>query len=303
MRTTTPTLLVVTAVLYAANYPLGALALHDMSPFLLIALRFAVTAVVTWAAVLVLRTALPRGRTWWHAVGAGLLVQGAQFLGAYWAMSHGVGAGVTALVVAMNPVVATVLGGLLDRRREPLLAYGAVALGAVAVVLACAPRIVRDPSLGAGLGAVLVALAGLSLGSVWQGRTLRGVSPVSFTAIGTTVSLPFAAVLATLVPESVHPGARTWVLFAVVTVVGLVGSTMYASSVARVGARSAAMLFAVIPALAALIAWPVVGEPLDAVVGVALVLGAVACAVDVVATRRRAVTSGAGPRRASRPAA
>ncbi|MFK4760588.1 DMT family transporter [Microbacterium sp. ZW T5_45] len=281
MRTPTPLLLAATAVLYALNYPLGALALQSMSAFLMITLRFLVTAVVMWLVVLLVRPSLPQGRAWWHAVGAGLLVQGAQFLGAYWAMSHGVGAGVTALIVAMNPVVVTLLTSILERRRDSWRSYGPVVLGAIAVILACVPRIARDPSLGAAALAVVLALLGLAIGSVWQARALSDVSPVSFTAIGVTASFPLAAVFALSVPRRVDPGAHTWALFVIVALVGLVGTTLYATSVRVVGPRRASMMFAVIPALAAVGSWVLLDEPLDAGILIALVLGCAACLWDL----------------------
>lgn len=287
MRSRSSFLLASTAVLYALNYPLGALALRSMSPFLLITLRFAVTAVVMWAAVAILRSALPRGRAWFHAIGAGLLVQGAQFLGAYWAMSHGVGAGVVALIVAMNPVVVTVLGGLLDRRRDPWRSYVSVGVAALAVVLACLPRILGDPALGAATVTVLVALLGLAGGSVWQGRTLGAVSPVSFTAIGVSASLPLSLLFTTSVEQHFDAAPGTWLLFGVVTLIGLAGTTLYATCVKTVGARQSSLMFAVIPALAALAAWPLLGEPIDPIVVVALVLGGAACVLDVRLARRR----------------
>ena len=286
MRANSSLLFGTTAVLIALNYPLGALALRGMSPFLLILLRFGATAVIAWVAVAVLRSALPQGSTWWHAAGAGVLVQGAQFLGAYWAMSHGVRAGVTALIIAMNPVLVAILSGVISRRREPALAYLAVAIAMIAVVLACLPKILRDPSLGSGVFAALIALVGLAVGSVWQGRTLQGVSPVSFTAIGVTASLPFAGALLLMNDESVAPGATTWVLLAAVTVVGLLGTTAYAAYIGRAGARRASIVFAIIPALAAIGSWAMLGEPLDLTIGVALVLGCAACVIDVVASRR-----------------
>lgn len=295
MRTPTPVLLVTTALLYALNYPLGALALQGMSAFLMIALRFLVTAVVMWAAVLLLHPSLPRGRAWWHAIGAGLLVQGAQFLGAYWAMSHGVGAGVVALIVAMNPVAVTVLTGILARRRDSWRSYAPVALGAIAVILACVPRIVTDPSLGAAALAVVVALLGLAIGSVWQARTLADVSPVSFTAVGVTASFPLAAAFALSAPQRIEPSARTWVLFALVTLVGLVGTTLYATSVRAVGPRRASLMFAVIPALAAVASVLLLGEGIDAGVLIALVLGCAACLLDLRLARTRVSSEVASP--------
>jgi len=287
-----------TVVVYALGYPLGALTLRGVSPFWLIALRFLLTAALLWPVIAARRIAVPRGRALGHAVGAGLLVQGAQFLGAYWALSHGVGAGVTALVVAMNPALTAVLGAGLRRARRLLrlpdaagsgarVPLAAVGLATAAVLVACAPKIVADPSVGPAVAAAVLALVGLTAGSLWQGAALRDVAPLSFTAIGVSASAPVALLPALSTPGRLPGTPADWTLLVLLTLCGLAGTTLYAVCVRRLGAGQASVLFALIPAVAALLSWPILGEVPGALTLAGLLLGAAAVAAQLLAGRAK----------------
>ncbi|MGW3339628.1 DMT family transporter [Streptomyces sp. NPDC001009] len=274
-----------TVLLYALGYPLGSLTLGHVTPFLLILLRFLLSAVLMWAVVAVRRTPLPRGRLLAWTVTGGLLVQGVQFLGLYWGMAHGVGPGVAALVIAMNPVTTAILARLVLRRRESPWGLVALALGTVGVIAACLPRLLSDPSVGPGLITVLVALGGLSGGSLLQERKLRAVDPAVFTAIGVTGSLPLAAALTLTTPQHITdplPGAALLLLLVLASALGM---ACYAACVRSRGARGASILFALIPAVAVIASWSLQGTPLDPTTAVALICGALACAAQSRSTR------------------
>lgn len=282
-----------TVLVYAAGYPLGTLALQGLSPFWLIALRFVLAAALLWPVVLLRGLALPARGALLPALAAGLLVQGAQFLGAYWAMAHGVGAGVTALVVALNPAVTALLSVAVTRRGIGSRAWIAVALAAAAVAVACLPRILENPAVGPGVVGALVGLFGLAGGSLIQGRALGGVHPLAFTAIGVSVSVPLALGLAAATPGHVSAEPGAWALLVLLTLCGLAGTTLYASTVRTLGARTASLQFALVPAAASVLSWPLVGEVPGVLTGVGLVLGAGA----VVLQLRTGRTGPAGERR------
>jgi drug/metabolite transporter (DMT)-like permease len=285
MKPTVLPLLATTVAVYAAGYPLGALALRGMSPFWLIALRFLLTAALLWPVVGLRRLARPAGRAWIPAIGAGLLVQGAQFLGAYWAMAHGVGAGVTALIVALNPALTALLGVAVSRVRVGRAGWAAVALAAAAVAIACLPRIAANPAVGPGVAGAVLALAGLAGGSVIQGRCLGGVHPLTFTAIGVSASAPPALALALLTPGHVSARPQAWLLLSLLTLCGLAGTTLYAGTVRTLGARTASLQFALIPAVASVMSWPLLGEAPGWLTAVGLVLGAAAVVLQLRAGR------------------
>ncbi|WP_295011417.1 DMT family transporter [uncultured Microbacterium sp.] len=275
-RTTIAASAISMVALYAVNYALTSLALHTMSPFVLLLLRFAVSVPVLAVLCAIVRAPIPRGRVLVAAAGAGLLAQAGQFVGTYWALGHGVGAGFTALVIAMNPVVTAVLSRLLLRRRASRRALLSTGLGAAAVLVACAPIVIADPRVGPVLLAVGGSLLAVSLGGIWQGGSLRDVHPAMFTLIGVAVSLPVVGALATTEVARPPQSLGSWALLGAIVAIGLGGTVLYSSLVRAVGADAASILFSVVPAATALAALIVVGEPLTVAGGIGLALGAAA---------------------------
>ena len=290
-----------TIVLYALNYVLSAIAVREVAPFLVLALRWGVIAIALWAVVLVLRIRLPRGRALSETIGINVLTQGAQFIGCYWALGHGASAGIVALVIAMNPVMTAVATAVILRRRQSRRAWVAVVVGAVAVTFACLPKILADPDVGSALVVVVLALLGLSLGSLWQGERLRGESPIAVNAIGACVGLVLLAPFLMAAPPAMPAAGGAWTLILLIGLVGAAGTTCYSWLVRAIGAGEASIVFSVIPAVTALVAWLALGDEITIPVVVGLVLGALACVLRVRPAARVRTRSGVNARLLTRP--
>ena len=291
--TMSPGLVVPTVLLYAAGYPIGAATIAVMSPFLVILIRFVASAVLLWGVVAVRRVPLPPGRRLAHAAVAGLLTQGVQFIGCYWGLSHGVPAGLAALIVALNPVATSAIMMVTLGHRESRWGVAALVLATVSVLLACAPSLAADHHLGMGIVAVIVGMLGLSLGGIHQGRRCAGMDPMVITAIGVTASTPLAAAFALTSPMHVTDWPRATVLLIVMVVLSSIGATsLYAACIARSGPRAASILFAVIPSVAGVMAWIGLGEALSPLAVAGLVLGAIACAAQSRAGQPRVGSAG-----------
>lgn len=277
----TPVLAISTVLAYAAGYPLGSASVAVMPSGLVILLRFVASAAVIWLIVAALRLPMPPPGKLRNAVIAGLLIQGVQFLFLYWALAHGVSSGLSSLIIALNPVVTALILTISTSHRESPRGKLALLLGGAAVVVACAPMIVDDYSLGIPLISVIIALLGLSFGAIQQGRHLTGVHPLVITAIGVTASIPFAGVFALVEPGEVTNWPRAlWLIAAMVVFSSIGATTLYATCVARSGARAASILFSVIPATASIMAWISLGEDLSVFAVIGIVLGASACLVQ-----------------------
>lgn len=213
-----------------------------------------------------------------------------------WGMAHGVGPGVVALVIAMNPVTTAVLARLVLGRRENSWGLVALALGTVGVVAACLPRLLADPSVGPGLITVLVALGGLSGGSLLQERKLRAVDPFVFTAIGVTVSVLPAAALALTTPQHLTDPVPAVALLLLLVLASAVGMVCHAACVRSRGARGPSILFAVIPAVSVIAAGGLPGASLDLTTAVGLACGALACAAQSRSARPTSGTPARGGR-------
>ncbi|RDH09365.1 DMT family transporter [Tsukamurella pulmonis] len=282
-----PLLALSVVVLYAFGYPLGALGIAAMSPFLLLFLRFAVSGALMLGLVRFTGRRLPRGADLGHAVVVGMLTQATQFLGCYLGLRAGVPAGVAALIIGVNPAVTTVLSRMVLRERMTARRSLAAVLGLAAVVTACWSTVPALAHAGAGLGFTLVGLAGIALGGVYQQRFCREVDPVAGNAVGMAVAAVPAGVLMLLFgAKVVDPVRGAVVLVLMVVLSSMTATTLYLRVIGIAGASGAAMLFAVIPSVSAVFAFLILGEPVHPGVVAGLALGGAACAIASTGGRR-----------------
>ena len=279
--------------LYALGYPIGALAVAAMTPMAALVLRFSLAASILAIWTVLVKAPWPRGAQFGHVVVAGLLIQAVQFCSLYEALQLGSPAVLGAMAIAMNPVTTAILGAVF--LREPLgpQRLAALTLGVVAVLAACARRLMRAHGVDPVILLLVLALLGLSAGGVYQQRFCAGVDFRAMSAMQNAVALIPAAALAILTPFSVHDGAK-----AAIAVGGMVllnatlAVSLYLRAINTHGAAAVAMLFAVIPAVAAVLSWLMLGQRPDAGVAVGLVAGGFACWLNTRASGRRRAAQG-----------
>ena len=279
--------------LYALGYPIGALAVAAMTPMAALVLRFSLAASILAIWTVLVKAPWPRGAQFGHVMVAGLLIQAVQFCSLYEALQLGSPAVLGAMAIAMNPVTTAILGAVF--LREPLgpQRLAALTLGVVAVLAACAGRLMRAHGVDPVILLLVLALLGLSAGGVYQQRFCAGVDFRAMSAMQNAVALIPAAALAILTPFSVHDGAK-----AAIAVGGMVllnatlAVSLYLRAINTHGAAAVAMLFAVIPAVAAVLSWLMLGQRPDAGVAVGLVAGGFACWLNTRASGRRRAAQG-----------
>lgn len=272
--------------LYALGYPIGALSVSAMTPMLVLVARFALAGTILAGWALVARSVWPTGRQLGHVIVTGLLMQAVQFCALYEALEHGAPAVLGAVVISMNPVVTAVLAAMFLGERLNGRRLVALALGVVAVLAACAHRLLATGGVDTVLVLLLVALLGLAAGGVYQQRFCADVDFRVNSAIQNLAGLLPAGALALLTPSVVHDA---WQAAGAVAAVVLLNATLctslYVRSVSTFGAAAVAMLFCVIPAVAGLLSWVLLGQRLDVGMGIGLVIGALACWLNARASR------------------
>lgn len=179
-------LLLLLGGVWGAGFFFIAVGLRDLSPFLLGALRFDVSAFVLLAYAMARspRAWYPTGRRQWAIVTVvsilnilaynALLNWGQQFTTA----------GVAAVIVGLNPVLTTVFSrGLLPDERVGLAGVAGLALGlgGIVVLATLKPGSLLD-ARGLGELAIVGAIAAWALGSVLVKRSRHGLKVVAFTA-------------------------------------------------------------------------------------------------------------------------
>lgn len=274
-------------VLWSSAFIAGIPGVRAAPPLLLMFARFAVAGVLLSAYALVRRVPWPRGRALAHVAVAGLLIQAVQFGAFYSALGAGLPAAVVSLVQGLNPVVIVLVARLLGERVS-LGQWAGFALGLAGVVLAVADRISLSAS---GVALCLLGLAGLSAGTLYQQRYVPRMDALSGTAVQLLVSAP-AAGLACLLTGQVR--VSDWTAFGLsVGWMALVNSIAAFILLNRMLLRSSASrvstVFFLTPAVTAVLAWLLAGQPLPPLAIAGLALGG--CGVLLAnLTRRERVT-------------
>jgi len=146
-------------LLWASGFVVGKLGLPYARPFTILLLRFAIATVFMVAVSFLTRANWPKTRIQaFHVAVVGVLLQAVYLGGCYVAMAEGIPAGVTALIVGLQPLLtATLVGPLLTERVSPRQWLG-LAIGFAGVTLVLWNKLHFD-SLH--LGGILYAFGGL----------------------------------------------------------------------------------------------------------------------------------------------
>jgi drug/metabolite transporter (DMT)-like permease len=160
-------------VLWATGFVSARLVAPYVEPMTFLVWRFGTTTAILLAFVLAVGAPWPkRARDWGDAVVAGLLLQGVYLGCVFWAIAHGIPAGVAALIAAAQPLLTALLAGTLLGERVSPLRWGGIATGFLGVGLVLWPKLggpeaYPGPALAASIGALLAMTAG----TIWQKRT------------------------------------------------------------------------------------------------------------------------------------
>lgn len=282
---------------YALGYPVGALAVSVMSPMAVLVFRFGLAAAILsgWAAAA--RVTWPTGRTLVHVLISGLLAQGVLFSCLYWALLHGAPAVLGAVIISMNPVVTAVLAAMFLGEGMTLARVGALVLGVAAVLAACAGRLIAVGGVDAAVLLILVSLFAVAAGGVYQQKFCTGVDFRATAALQNAACVLPVVVLAAVTPWSVtDPWKAAGTVAAVVLLNAVLSMTLYVRGINEYGAATVAMLFTVIPAVAGLLSWLMLGQRPDVGVAIGLAVGAAACWLNATDARRRRQRSAASHR-------
>ncbi len=249
--------------LWSMGYVVAKIGLQYAEPMTLLVLRYAAVVVIMAVLFLVLRPPLPKTRAdWGHVAFVGLLIQAGYFGMCYFAFRAGVAAGTVALIMSLQPIIVAIIaprwsGEAISARMWIGLTLGLIGAGIVIV----ARSSTATPSVIGFLFSVL-GLAGITIGSLWEKRFGLSHHPVTANLVGFTAGL-LGVLPAMLLTETMEVN-WTWEFSAAfaylvignsVIAVGLLLAMIRAGDVGKVSA-----LFYLVPPMAAVLAWFLLGE-------------------------------------------
>jgi len=250
-------------VLWSTGFIGAKLGLPYAEPATFLEIRFLAVLAVLLPICWLMRAPWPAMRAeFLHMAFAGALIQGGYLGGVFLSLAHGMPAGVSSLITALQPILAAVLGAWLLGERSSARQWLGLALGILGVALVVQEKWVLEGVSFAATALSVLALASISLGAVWQKRhcarvDLRTGAAIQFAA-GFLVLAPYAWFFETReVSWSVELIiAITWLVFAL-----SLGAVFLLFWLIRHGAATkVASLMYLVPPCTALVAWPLFGE-------------------------------------------
>ncbi|MDX8523071.1 DMT family transporter [Mesorhizobium sp. MSK_1335] len=254
-------------ILWATGFIGARYAMPWAEPFTFLAIRFVIAAILFAGLTVLFGSRRATREEAVYATVAGVLMHGIYLGAVFWAIHRGMPAGLSALIVGLQPLITAVLAGKFLGEAILPRHWAGLAVGLLGVVIVLWPKL---GTMGGGvtpatLTASLVSVLGMSAGTIWQKRYASGGDLVSATmwqyiggsAVMILGSLAFETRTITVNGELIF--AMTWLVLVL-----SIGAIFLLMVMIRDGEMSkVASLFYLVPAVTAIIAWVLFNEQLN----------------------------------------
>ena len=271
-------------LLWSSGFIAAKIGLAHAETLTFLGLRYAVAALLMAGVAIAMRAPWPKNwREAGHIAIIGVLLQATYFGGVWLAMANGVGAGVAALIVCMQPVVtAALVGPLLGERVSPRQWLGLV-LGVAGVALVVARKLALDPGTAEGMAWAFVGLLGITFGTLYQKKFCAQMDPRSGSALQFLVATLLVVPLALIFEDGVIHWTPAFLgsLAYVAVFLSLISMILLTVMIRRGDVSRMTSLFFLVPPMAMLLGYLILDELVGpmalagmavAVTGVALVM-------------------------------
>src|SRR5512133_1576490 len=248
-------------VIWSTGFIVARYGMPHAPPMKFLALRYALSVVCFAAWALAARASWPTERRQWkHLAVTGVLMH-AGYLGGVWAaVKLGMGAGLAALLVGLQPVLTAIWisgrGGAVSARQWAGLVLGFIGLALV---------VWQDPGAGEintpNVMLAMLALVSITVGTLYQKRFLAPCDVRTANLVQLAAAFAVTLPLAWLETEAIQwtpqlTGALAWSVLALT----LGGSSLLYLLIQRGAATAVTSLMYLVPPCTAVMAWVLFGE-------------------------------------------
>ena len=255
-------------------------------PLSFLAIRYALSVLYFAAWIALAGVSWPRNRAQWLHLGATGILMHAGYLGGVWvAVKLGLGAGLAALIVGLQPILTAIWMSAQGAQHRVLpRQWLGLLLGLAGLMLVVWHKLGVGEANGVSVAAGAVALISITAGTLYQKRWVQPCDVRTANTVQLLAALVVTAPLAMLESEAIvmHAqfiGAMAW------SVLGLTlgGSSLLYLLIQRGAATSVTSLMYLVPPTTALMAWVLFREALGpgVLAGIALTAVGVALVVRV----------------------
>ena len=239
--------------------------LHYAEPLTFLLTRYGLVLGLMTIFALATHAPWPRDvRQIFHIAVSGIFVHALDLGGVFIAIKHGLPAGITALIVGMQPLLTACGAGWLLGERVSTRQWLGLSLGFVGVTLVVANKLGNLP-LGTMMIPALVALLAITAGTLYQKR----FCPHFDLRTGSVIQFLPSAVITALAASASETMVIDWTpsfvfaLLWLVLVLSFAAISLLNVLIRNGSAVNVARLFYLTPPSTAIIAWAVFGEPLS----------------------------------------
>lgn len=265
-------------LIWSTGWIVAKYAVPFADPLTFLSVRYLVAALVVGLVAFAARIEWPKTRAGYlHAMVSGVFLHSVYLGGVWWAIAHGLPAGVSALIAAVQPLLTAALAAPLAGERLRMGQIIGIALGFVGVLGVIAPKLTGVSLAGMSgdnlnllamaVGVNILAMISVTCGTFYQKKyvasgDLRGITALQY--VGALITtLPVAMLLE---PMRFEFRLETWLALAWSVIVLSIGAIGLMLMMIRRGAVSkVAALIYLIPPTAALQAYAMFGETLTIV--------------------------------------
>ena len=276
-------------LIWATGFIVARYGMPYAPPFSFLMLRYLLSIACFLAWIVLARVRWPQTPAQWLHLGVtGALMHGAYLGGVWAAVKAGMGSGLSALIVSIQPVLTAIwLSAFGDSaHRVSARQWLGLGLGFAGLLLVVWRKLmtgsIGDQVSAANLAWAIAALLAITAGTLYQKRWVRPCDVRSANTVQLMAAALVTAPLAWLEPETMQwnaqlAGALAW------SVLGLTlgGSSLLYLLIQRGAATSVASLMYLVPPATAVMAWLLFGEPITLLIATGIALAALGVALVV----------------------
>lgn len=273
---------IVFVLIWSTGFIVARYGMPHAPPMKFLATRYVLSVGCLAAWALFARAALPSGRAqWWHLAVTGVLMH-AGYLGGVWAaVKAGMGAGLVALLVGLQPVLTALWissrGGSVGARQ-----WAGLGLGLAGLLLVVWQKLGLGEVSQSNLLLALAALLSITAGTLYQKRFVAPCDVRTASLVQLMAAFAVTFPLALLEGEGMRwnaelAGAMAWSVLALT----LGGSSLLYLLIQRGAATAVTSLLYLVPPTTALMAWVLFSEPITVLTLAGMALTAVGVSLVV----------------------
>lgn len=275
-------------LIWSTGFVVARFGMPHAPPMTFLSWRYAISICAFGVWIALSGAAWPRGRSQWLHMGVlGILMQ-AGYLGGVWSAVHaGMGAGLIALIVGLQPIFTALWTSGRSRSnpaapRVGLRPWLGLTLGLCGLVLVVWHKLDAGQANAWNLAFAIVAMISITVGTLYQKRWIEPCDVRTASTVQLMAALLVSVPLAVLEPGRVELqpeliAAMAWSVLALT----LGGNSLLYLMIQRGAATAVASLMYLVPPCTALLAWWLFGEDLGPTVLAGLALTAVGVALVV----------------------